>query len=297
MISRLGFLRPVSDVTLGFLRAVNSSLAGRISLIILGICILIAIFGPALAPYEPTARNYGEDGKLLRLVGPSLAHPLGTTSLGRDVFSQMLWGARPALLIGFLTAAGVVLIGVNIGLISGYFGGRTDAIMMRITDMFLGLPFLPFIIVVLSVGGRNIWTIILAMTLVMWRSSARTIRAEVLSLKQRPFVAAARTSGASDMAILYREIAPNIMPLALVNVAFALAWAIITEASVGFLGFGDPSVVSWGSIIYEAFSSQMMYRAPWWVVPPGIAIMVLVSSVYFIGRAYEQVVNPRLRRL
>jgi peptide/nickel transport system permease protein len=108
------------------------------------------------------------------------------------------------------------------------------------------------------------------------------------------FIAAARITGASDLVVIYREIAPNILPIALVNVAFALAWAVITEASIGFLGYGDPDVISWGSILYSAFSSQAMYRAPWWVVPPGVAIMVLVTSVYLVGRAYERIVNPRL---
>ncbi len=282
-------------LTMEFVRTVNQSLAGRIAFGVFCCCVFLAVFGPLIAPFDPMERNYDAAGKLIRLSGPTLDHWLGTTALGRDVFSQILWGARPALLVGVLTALGVVVIGVNIGLIAGYFGGRVDSILMRITDIFLGLPFLPFIIVVLSISGRSIWTIIFAMTLVMWRSTARVIRAQVLSLKEMPFVAAARISGASDWTILYREIAPNIMPLALVNIAFALAWAIITEASIGFLGYSDPEVVSWGSIIYQAFASQMMYRAPWWVVPPGVAIMVLVSSVYFIGRAYEQIVNPRLR--
>lgn len=268
---------------------------GRTSLIVLGLCVVLAIFGPWLAPYEPGARNYNEAGKLLRLASPSWDHWLGTTLLGRDVFSQMLIGARTAILVGGLTALGTVVIGVNIGLIAGYFGGRIDSILMRITDAFLGLPFLPFIIVVLSMTGRSLWTMVFAMTLVMWRSTARVVRAQVLSLREMPFVSAARITGAGEMQILYREVAPNVMPIALVSIAFALAWAIITEASVGFLGFNDPTVISWGSIIYDAYASQMMYRAPWWVVPPGIAIMILVSAVYFVGRAYEEVVNPRLR--
>lgn len=280
-----------------FFRTVNQTWSGKVAFWIFVFCGLLAIFGPLIAPFDPMERNYDEAGKLVRLAPPSMEHWLGTTSLGRDVFSQILWGARPAMLVGVLTALGVVVIGVNIGLISGYFGGKTDAILMRVTDVFLGLPFLPFIIVVLSISGRSIWTIIFAMTLVMWRSTARVIRAQVLSLKEMPFIAAARVSGASDWTIIYREIAPNILPLALVNIAFALAWAIITEASIGFLGYSDPEVVSWGSVIYQAFASQMMYRAPWWVVPPGAAIMVLVSSVYFIGRAYEEAVNPRLRGL
>jgi len=278
-----------------FFATVWQTNTGRISLILFGVCCVLAILGPYIAPHAPLERNYDAAKKLIQLSPPTWDHWLGTTLLGRDVLSQILWGARSALIVGVVTALGVVAIGVNIGLISGYLGGRVDTILMRITDIFLGLPFLPFIIVVLAISGRSTTTIILAMMIVMWRSTARVIRAQVLSLKEMQFVAAARVTGASDFVILYREIAPNILPLALVNIAFALAWAIITEASIGFLGYGDPNAVSWGSIIYSAFASQMMYRAPWWVVPPGIAVMVLVSSVYFIGRAYEQVVNPRLK--
>jgi peptide/nickel transport system permease protein len=277
-----------------FVAAVWSSWGGRIGLVVLCLCIALALFGPFVAPYGPFDRVYDSSNRLMQLQPPSASHWLGTTVSGRDVFSQMLWGARPALLIGFATAFGVAAIGVNVGLIAGYFGGRIDSLMMRITDIFLGLPFLPFIIVVLAISGRSTTTIIVAMTLIMWRSAARVIRAQVLSIKQMPFVAAARTTGAGDFTILYREIAPNIMPIALVNISFSLAWAIITEASIGFLGYGDPKTVSWGTIIHDAYASQMMYSGLWWVLPPGIAIMILVSSVYFVGRAYEQVVNPRL---
>jgi peptide/nickel transport system permease protein len=273
--------------------AVRQTASGRISLYVLAVCILVAVVGPMVAPYDPFERIY-QNGRLVRLASPSAEHWLGTTTLGRDVFSQMLYGARQAAVVGFATAFGVAAIGVNVGLIAGYFGGRVDTIMMRITDIFLGLPFLPFIIVVLAITGRSTATIVFAMTLIMWRSAARVIRAQVLSIKQMPFVAAARTTGAGDFTVLYREIAPNIMPIALVNTAFSLAWAIITEASIGFLGYGDPSVMSWGSIIHAAYASQMMYSAPWWVTPPGVAIMVLVSAVYFVGRAYEHVMNPRL---
>lgn len=277
-----------------FVEAVHQTRAGRISFYVVLACILLAVVGPWIAPYGPFERIYDVDGRLVRLSPPTAEHWLGTTLYGRDVFSQMLWGARPALIVGFATAFGVVAIGVNVGLISGFYGGRIDSLMMRITDIFLGLPFLPFIIVMLAITGRSTTTIIIAMTLIMWRSAARVIRAQVLSIKQAPFVAAARTTGGGDFSIIYREIAPNIMPIALVNVAFSLAWAIITEASIGFLGYGDPKATSWGTIIHDAYASQMMYQAPWWVIPPGIAIMILVSAVYFLGRAYEHVVNPRL---
>jgi peptide/nickel transport system permease protein len=279
-----------------FLRFIARSKLGMFGMILFAACLLVAVFAPVLAPYEPMQKHYDASGKLMKLRPPSQEHLLGTTILGRDVFSQLLWGGRPALMIGLLTAIGVVLIGVNIGLIAGYYGGWIDNLLMRITDIFMGLPFLPFIIVVLSLTGRSLWTIILALVIIMWRSTARVIRSQVLSLRERSFVDAARVSGASGLKIIYVEIAPNIFPVALVNVVFALAWAIITEASIGFLGFGDPNVLSWGSIIYEAFASEMSYKAWWWVIPPGAAIMILVTAVYFIGRAYEERINPRLKK-
>ncbi len=279
-----------------FLRLVAASRIGLFGLIVFSTCIGVAVLAPVLAPYAPMEKHYDASQRLMKLNPPSWEHWLDTTLLGKDVFSQLIWGTRPALIIGLSTAVGVILIGVNIGLIAGYYGGWIDHLLMRITDIFMGVPFLPFIIVVLSLTEKNILTIILAMMIIMWRSTARVIRSQVLSLRERPFVDAARISGAGSLKIIYYEIAPNIFPIALVNVAFALAWAIITEASIGFLGFGDPDVLSWGTIIYRAFASEMSYKAWWWVIPPGVAIMTLVTAVYFIGRAYEEMINPRLKR-
>jgi peptide/nickel transport system permease protein len=279
-----------------FFKLVGSSKLGLIGLIVFGCFVIFGLFAPLIAPYGPHEKAYRSDGALARLEPPSKTHLLGTTSLGRDVFSQLIWGARPALIIGFFTALGVIVIGVNIGLISGYFGGWVDNLLMRVTDLFMGVPFLPFIIVVLCLTGKSLDKIILSMVVIMWRSCARVIRSQVLTLRERPFVDAARISGASNLKIVYFEIAPNILPVALVNVVFALAWAIITEASIGFLGFSDPNVVSWGTMIYQAFSSQMSSKAWWWVIPPGAAIMILVTAVYFIGRTYEEVINPRLKK-
>lgn len=279
-----------------FFRLAAASRLGLLGLMVFTIWVGVALLAPVLAPHAPLEKHYDAAQRLMKLHPPSRAHWLGTTVLGRDVFSQLIWGTRPALIIGLSTAIGVILIGVNIGLIAGYYGGWIDHLLMRITDIFMGVPFLPFIIVVLSLTEPSMFTIIFAMMIIMWRSTARVIRSQVLSLRERPFVDAARISGAGSLKIIYYEIAPNIFPIALVNVAFALAWAIITEASIGFLGFGDPDVLSWGTIIYRAFASEMSYKAWWWVIPPGAAIMILVTSVYFIGRAYEEMINPRLKR-
>lgn len=283
-------------MTKDFFKRVGSSKVGLIGLMVFGCFVFLAVAAPLITPYGPQEKTYTADGALVRLKPPTYQHLLGTTFMGRDVFSQLIWGTRPALIIGFLTAIGVILVGVNIGLISGYYGGRIDNFLMRITDVFMGVPFLPFVIVLLSLFGKSLDKIILAMVLIMWRSSARVIRSQVLTLRERPFVDAARISGAGSLKIIYFEIAPNILPIALVNIVFAMAWAIITEASVGFLGFGDPNIISWGTMIYEAFSSQMIGRAWWWVIPPGVSIMVLVTAVYFIGRTYEEVINPRLQK-
>jgi peptide/nickel transport system permease protein len=280
-----------------FLGLVAGTRTGLCGLVVFGLCVGVAVFAPVISPYDPAEQHYDAAGKLKKLNPPSAEHLLGTTLLGRDVLSQVVWGARPALAIGLITALATIFIGVNVGLLAGYYGGWIDNLLMRLTDIFMGLPFLPFIVVLISLSGRSLGTIILSMAVIMWRSTARVIRAQVLSLRERPFVDAARISGAGSLRILYSEIAPNILPIALVNAVFALAWAIITEASIGFLGFGDPRVLSWGSIIYQAFASDMSYKAWWWVVPPGAAIMVLVTAVYFIGRAYEEMINPRLRRL
>lgn len=279
-----------------FIKFILKSKLGMTGFIMFFLCVITAVFAPVIAPYPPQEKHYSADKTLLKLMPPSKDHLLGTTLLGKDVFSQIIWGGRPALIIGIATALAVIFIGVTIGLISGYYGGWVDNLLMRITDIFMGVPFLPFIIVVLSLWGRSLVTIILSMAIIMWRSTARVIRSQVLTLKERPFVDAARVTGASDFTIIFFEIAPNILPVALVNVAFALAWAIITEASIGFLGFGDPDILSWGTIIYSAFASEMSYKAWWWVIPPGAAIMILVTSVYFIGRAYEEMVNPRLKK-
>ena len=156
-----------------FVSAVHQTRAGRISFYIVLACVVLAVVGPWIAPYGPFERIYDADERLVRLSPPTSEFWLGTTIYGRDVFSQMLWGTRPAMIVGFATAFGVVAIGVNVGLIAGYYGGRVDSFMMRITDIFLGLPFLPFIIVMLAITGRSTTTIIVAMTLIMWRSAAR----------------------------------------------------------------------------------------------------------------------------
>jgi peptide/nickel transport system permease protein len=221
---------------------------------------------------------------------------LGTTSLGRDVFSQLILGSRSALLVGLTAAFMVVGIGSVIGLVAGYFGGITDTVLMRLTDIAFGIPFLPFVIVLSAFLEPSLWNVVLAMALVLWRDTARVIRSQVLTLRTRGFVEAARVTGSGHMRILFTHIAPNILPLAILYGSIAIGWAILTEASVSFLGFGDSSTISWGYMLQDAYASQALSNGSFhWFVPPGIAIVLVVAAGFFIGRGYEEVLFPKLK--
>jgi len=276
-------------------RFFKQSKLGLVGIFVILVFLAIGILAPLIIPYQPLEKNYNEAGKLKRLMLPCKEHWLGTTLYGRDVFSQVIMGTRNALIVGLLTAFFVALIGLNVSLFSGYYGGFVDNLLMRITDIVYGVPILPFAIVALSILTRSIWWIIFVMSTLYWTTTARVIRSQVLSLKERPFIDAARISGSSNLRIIYKHIAPNVLPQAFVHGAFAVAWAITTEASICFLGFGDPYSISWGTIIYNVFTSMVMYKAWWWFMPPGVCIMLVVMSFYFVGRAYEEIANPRLK--
>jgi len=266
-----------------------------VGVLIYGSFILLAIVTPFVAPYDPL-QIVMHNGTYLPSSPPSAEHWLGTTNLGRDIFSQFLFSIQPTLLIGFTAAFFVVLIGTIIGLLGGYYGGQVDMVLGRITDIAFGIPFVPFVIVLVAFLGGSIWNIVIAMALLLWRDTARVIRSQVLVIREKSFIEAARISGASDLRIIFIHIAPNVLPLAFLYGSLAVGWAVLTEASVSFLGFGDPNVVSWGFMIQDAYLSQALARgAWWWFVPPGIAIMLTVMAGFFIGRGYEELLYPRLR--
>ncbi|ESP88465.1 ABC transporter permease [Candidatus Halobonum tyrrellensis] len=268
---------------------------------ILGGFILLAFVAPVVAPHDPLERMYTESGLIAKWIEPSFLGGegdflLGTTAQGYDIFSQLVYGARPALLVGFVAAVMTVGIGTMVGLTAGYYGGYVDDFLMRLVDFVYGLPLLPTVIVLVTVLGAGLDSIILAFVLLQWRTSARVIRALVLSLRERAFVKAARVSGASNWRILSRHIAPNVLPMAFLYGAFAIAWAILTEAGVSFLGLGDPNSVSWGVMLQGArVYSAMTEGTWWWFVPPGVCIALVVISGFLIGRGYEEIVNPELQ--
>jgi len=277
-------------------RVVLGSPSGLVGVALFLFFCLLALFGEHIAPYDPMAIHYLPNGKVAQVEPPSPAFWLGTTHYGRDVLSQVIVGSRVAFIVGIVSAFFIVFIGTNIGLIAGYYGRRVDDVLMRLTDIVFGIPFLPFAVVLVALLRPSIWNIILTISCLLWRTTARVIRSQVLSLRERPFVRAARVAGAGDLRIMYVHLLPNVLPMSLLYVAFGVAWAVLSEASLSFLGFGDPQMDSWGQMLYAAYISGSIRHAWWSVVPPGLCITVFTASVFLIGREYERVVNPRLDR-
>jgi peptide/nickel transport system permease protein len=205
-------------------------------------------------------------------------------------------GARPSLLVGITAALAVATLGSLVGLVAGYLGGWVDRTLMRLADLVLGLPFLPFVIVLVALAGASLQHIVLAVALLLWPNAARVIRSQVLTLSQRQFVEAARVTGASEWRIMFVHIAPNIVPLAFLYGSIAVGWAILTEASLSFLGFGKADTISWGTMLQDAYASQALDRQQFaWFVPPGICLVLVVLAGFLISRGYEELLFPKLR--
>jgi peptide/nickel transport system permease protein len=263
---------------------------GRVSLIVLAVFIFIAIFGAALAPYDPNASSTDV------LAKPSTEHWLGTTEVGSDVFSQVLVGARVSMIVGFAAAVISAVLGASVGLIGGYFGGTTDKVFDAFENWFLVIPQLPLMVVLARLLNPSLFVLVMVIGLTSWAGTGRIVRSQVLTLKERAFVERARALGAADSHIIRRHIFPNVAPLIFANTVLIVAVAILAEASLSFLGLGDPTHISWGTMLENGFDSGAPSAGAWWyLVPPGLCITVLVFVVGLIGYVYEQHVNPRLR--
>jgi peptide/nickel transport system permease protein len=276
----------------------KQNLLGRIGLSLLVMFALMAICSfipPLIDPmYQPMT---GVDPEITKSTGPSLRHWLGTDFMGRDLLSQLLAGARIAFLVGVSAAFMSIVLGTAIGMVAGYMGRFVDTLLMRLADMIMVMPTMLVVLMLAALFGQlTIWTIVLIIALFRWPGVSRVIRAQTLSLKHRPFIEAARVAGASHTRIIFRHIMPNVLPLSFLYMTFRVTSAIIIEAALAFLGFGDPSTVSWGMMLQWVWKTGHMFKAPYWLLPPGICISLITLAFYMLGRAMDEVLDPRLRK-
>lgn len=278
-------------------RVFRASLLGKIGLVLLCIFGLMAAFSWVPQMINPMYHPMtGVDPEVMFSVGPSWRHWLGTDFMGRDIFSQLLAGARVAFMVGVSSAFMSIVLGTAIGMMAGYSGGAADSVLMRLADMIMVMPTLLVVLMLSALFGRlDIWAIVLMIALFRWPGVSRVIRAQTMSLKQRPFIDAARVAGASHRRIIFRHIMPNVLPLAFLYMTFRVTSAIVIEAALAFLGFGDPGTVSWGMMLQWVWKTGHMFRAPYWLLPPGICISLITLSFFMLGKAMDEVLDPRLR--
>ena len=260
-----------------------------VGLIILALLVIAAAFGPMFAPYEINDINISE-----RLQGPTTAHWFGTDDLGRDVFSRVIIGARVSLMVGFIAVGIALLVGVPIGLLSGFYGGATDSWLMRFMDILFALPAILLAIAILAVLGPGIVNAMIAIGIVYTPIFARITRGSVLTIKESVFVAAARSLGATDTRILRTHILPNVVAPITVQTSLSLAFAILAEAALSFLGLGvQPPDPAWGRMLAEG--RGFFEQAPWMAIFPGLAIVITVMAFNFVGDGLRDALDPQQR--
>jgi len=257
------------------------------------IVVVISVAGPLLFPFNAAAVSNSSSGLLQP---PSAQHWLGTDELGRDVFREFLSAAHVSLVVGLAATAISMVLGAGIGIAAGYYGRWADTVLMRITDFFLVLPQLPLVIALAAFFGQNLGIIILVIGMTGWPTTARIVRSQTLSLRERQFVTRVRSVGATNLRILRVHILPNVMPLIFANTVLVIGGAILAEATLSFLGLGDPVQVSWGTMLHFAFESGAIGRGAWWYfIPPGVGIVLVVLAFTLTGHSIDQALNPRLR--
>ena len=274
-------------------RIFRSSKMGVIGACILTFFILMAVFADVLVDPE---RLRATTAPGMPLEPPSAEFPLGTDELGRSVLDLVIQGSQISLMVGLLATAISMIIGSLMGITSGYFGGWVDVVLMRLTDWFLVIPFLPLAIVLAALLGSSLWVIALVIGITTWAGTARVVRAQVLTVKQRPYVERARSLGAGHRHLIGRHILPNVFPLIFANTTLVVAVAILAETTLSFLGLGDPLNVSWGTMLQFAFEEGAISLGAWWyLIPPGLCIVFVVLGFTMVGHALDEILDPRLR--
>jgi peptide/nickel transport system permease protein len=278
--SRRGFVR-------GALLGNRQALFG---LAVIGIFLFVAIFGSFLEPYDPTAKT----GAVYE--APSTAHWLGTDDGGADMLSLVIAGTRVSLAVGFFAALVAMVIGGLVGVLSGFYGGKTDTVLMRATDYMLVIPDIPLMIIAAALFGRNLTNIIVIIGVIYWTSTARLIRAQVKSVRERVYVKRAQALGAGNGRLVFKHVLPQVAPLLIANTVLMVALAIFAETYITFLGLGDPSTISWGRLIENAFTGEATINDAWWaIVPPGVCVTIVILACTMVGQSVEDSLNPRLR--
>jgi peptide/nickel transport system permease protein len=254
--------------------------------------ILVAIFGPILVPFN--VMEFGLATEML--MPPSPQHILGTDDMGRDVLAYLISGARVSLMVGALATLLSMGIGTLIGIVAGYKGKVIDNVLMRITDFFLVIPWLPLMMVLAAILGTSIWNIILVIGITSWAGTARIVRAQTLSVREQQFVERTVSLGAGSIHIMIHHILPNVFPLIFANTVLIAAAAITSETTLSFLGLGDPSHASWGMMLHYAFETGATSSgAYWYFLPPGLCVVAVVLAFTLMGYAFDEILNPKLR--
>lgn len=266
---------------------------GVLGLIMLAMMVAMAILAPWISPYDPNAVTRVNIMDIYQ--PPSPQHWLGTDDAGRDVLSNFLYGARVSLTVGFFASFISVTIGGLIGIVAGFQGGRTENFLMRFTDIMLVIPDLPLAVVIVALTKPSLTNIILVIGLLGWTGTARLVRSQTLSVKQRKFVLRARAVGADSGHLIRRHVFPLVLPLMVVNTVLVISLAILSESTLSFLGLGDPATLSWGQMLNYAFTRGAMSAGAWWaLVVPGFGIVWVVLGCTLLGQGLEQALNPRL---
>ncbi|WP_030896588.1 MULTISPECIES: ABC transporter permease [unclassified Streptomyces] len=275
-----------------FWRQYRAERAGLYGLTVLALCTLLALCAPLFVGSDVSSVTHAP-GRPMQ--SPSADFPLGTDQFGRDLLGLVVWGSRVSLLVGLLAAVLSVAIGTLIGVTAGHFKGWYATVMMRITDWFLVMPTLVLAIALATVMSRSLTTTVVAIGVTTWPTTARLVRAQTLAVETRPYIERAKALGGGHWHIMSRHVLPNVMPLVLAQTTLIISSAILAEATLAFLGLGDPTTVSWGGLLQDAREAGAVSAGDWWyLVPPGIAIAVVALAFTLCGRAVESVLNPRL---
>ncbi|HEY9332427.1 MAG TPA: ABC transporter permease [Streptomyces sp.] len=275
-----------------FWREYRSHRGGLWGLAGLVLIALIAVCAPVLTGANAQSVTEAPGGAL---ESPSAEFPLGTDQFGRSVLALLIWGARVSLTVGLLAAFLCVAIGTVVGIVAGHFRGWYSTVLMRVTDWFLVMPTLVLAIALATVMDRSLWTVIIAIGVTTWPTTARLVRAQTLAVESRPYIERARALGGGHGHIMLRHVLPNVMPLVLAQTTLVISSAILTEATLAFLGLGDPTLTSWGGMLQDAREAGAVSAGDWWyLAPPGIAIALVALAFTLCGRAIETVLNPKL---